>query len=116
MKPSILEHLQYESSRHVIIDRARNEYPVKKKKDKECWYINVGNSKVTVTKLIAPWACWHRYWLDGWIFDYPCPAFDYWFMCKEYGKKLSIEYYKRNYLQRALKYKQDAANTLRAIR
>ena len=92
----------FDSSRMMIYCREqKREYPVKKKKDKECYYINVGNDKLTVTDIVKPMLddyCF-RYLFEGWIFDYPCPAFHWWYIRYREKEQITMSQFKIKYAQ-----------------
>ena len=97
MIPSNLNTFAFESSRMVIYCREqKKEYPVHKKKNKECYYINIGNQKVTVTPIVKPILndVMFRYIFEGWIIDFPCIAFHYWYVWSTTQKKPNISTFK----------------------
>ena len=98
----VTNNFAFESSRMVIYCRERKkEYPVKKKHDKDCYYINIDNKKITVTDIVKPMISnvMFKYIFDGWIIDFPCIAFHWWYCWAYTGTKTPIHIFKQQHLQ-----------------
>jgi hypothetical protein len=85
-----------------MVDGHGKEYPVRKHKDKERYYIQTATGQLTVTSMVRqqPSDCVYEYIFNGGFKNYPCPAMDYWIYrhrlknvisAKEYAIKLNIK-------------------------
>lgn len=93
---------KYNSSRNTISVHGL-EFTVKKRKDKECYYIHAGNRQIVVTDIVnredeEPDPVFDYVFGDDGFELYPCPAMDYWIIRWRLKRKISIEEYKRKYL------------------
>jgi len=91
-----LHQLTYQRSRSVMIDSHGKEYPVRKHKGKERYYIQLATGQLTVTSLVhqQPTDYAYEYIFNGGFKRFPCPAMDYWIYRHRLGHKIPIATYK----------------------
>lgn len=86
-----------------MVDGHGKEYPVRKHKGKERYYIQIATGQLTVTDIVnrKPKDCVYEYVFNGGFRRYPCPAMDYWIYrhrlknnisAKNYAQKFSIKH------------------------
>lgn len=87
-----LSDLKYNRSRSVMVDVHGKEYPIKKHKGKNRFYIQHAAGQLTVTDVIVEkkWDLFMWYILDGLFQSYPCVVMDWWIRMRKEGKYISL--------------------------
>jgi len=92
-----LQNITYHRSRSVMVDGHGKEYPVRKHKGKERYYIQLATGQLTVTNLVCqqPTDYVYEYIFNGGFRRYLCPAMDYWIYRHRLGHKVTPQQYKQ---------------------
>jgi len=90
-----LKDLKFIRSRMVMVSvHDGREYPIKKHKDKERWYIQHATGQLTVTELVLKkeyeYNVFFHYYLEGLSVTHPCPVQDWWLEMKHQKRYIQI--------------------------
>lgn len=91
-----LSDLKFIRSRMVMVNvHDGREYPIKKHKDKERWYIQHATGQLTVTELVLKkeydYNVFFHYYLEGLQETHRCPVQDWWLEMKHQNKYIPYQ-------------------------
>lgn len=83
-----------------MVDGHGKEYPIRKHKGKERYYIQTSTGQITVTSLVNEELndCVYDYIFNGGFKTHKCPAMQYWILRYRMKKNISIEQFKKEYV------------------
>lgn len=89
-----LKDLKYIRSRSVMVTVHGKEYPIKKHKDKQRWYIQTATGQLTVTELLLKkeydYNVFFHYYLQGFSVTHPCLVMDWWLEMSTKKRRIPI--------------------------